>query len=1021
MNTLKILAIDDNKDNLTTLKGVVQDGLPACALLTALNGPRGLELALTEDPDVILLDIVMPGMDGYEVCRRLKADERSRPIPIVFLTALRTDRESRIQALDCGADGFLTKPVDGQELVAAVRAMAKVKVAMLMQRNETTRLAGLVAERTQSLQQSHWSLLNMLEDMRAENEARKQAAALAQREQILSNTIIESIPGAFYLLDEHGRYARWNNYQREVIIGKPEEQIAGMNALDTIHPEDRPLIQARIANVLQDGKDETVEGRVLLHGGPAFIWMLMTGRRMTIAGHPFLVGSGIDITERKLAEESLRESEEKYRLLAENATDVIWVLDVESETFRYMSPSVKRLRGYTAEEVMQQGLAAALTPASLEYLRSVVPGRLARFRQGQIEFFHDEIEQIHKDGRAIWTEVNARYFVNRATGRVEVTGATRDITERKRAEAYRAMGVEVLQILNEPGDLSDIIQRVIAMMKTRTGFDAVGLRLQNGEDFPYYAQDGFSTEFLLTENMLIERGKDGDVCRDKDGHACLGCTCGLVIAGKADPANPRFTRGGSCWMNDSSRLLDLPADQDPRLHPRNQCIHDGYASVALVPIRTKDQIVGLIQLNDRRKGCFTLESVELLEGIASHVGEALMRKQAEMEQIKLQSQLVQAQKMESVGRLAGGVAHDFNNMLAVILGYTEIAMEQVNMAQPLFAALREIRKAAERSAKLTRQLLAFARKQTIAPRVLDLNETVDGMLNMLRRLIGEDIDLVWKPGRNLWPVKVDPSQIDQLLANLCANARDAIAGVGKVTVETDTAAFDEAWCATHTGVVPGEYVLLAFSDNGCGMDQETLGHLFEPFFTTKGVGKGTGLGLATVYGMVQQNNGFINVDSEPSQGTTFKVYLPRHAAQTASLSETAPGRSAERGDETILLVEDEPAILKMATMMLERLGYAVVGARTPGEAVRLAEAHAGGIHLLVTDVVMPDMNGRDLAEHLLSMYPNLKCLFMSGYTADIIAHQGVLAARVQFIQKPFSLTDLAAKVRQALGDEQRKE
>jgi PAS domain S-box-containing protein len=602
-----------------------------------------------------------------------------------------------------------------------------------------------------------------------------------------------------------------------------------------------------------------------------------------------------------------------------------------------------------------------------------------------------------------------------------VLGTYMDITERKQAEVYRAMGADVLQILNEPGDLSDTIQRVIAMVKTRTGFDAVGLRLQDGEDFPYYAQDGFSTEFLLTENTLIERGKDGGVCRDKDGHVCLGCTCGLVISGKADPANPLFTRGGSFWTNDSFPLLDLPADQDPRRHPRNQCVHDGYASVALVPIRTKDRIVGLLQLNDRRKGRFTLETVELLEGIASHIGAALMRKQAEEEQIKLQSQLVQAQKMESVGRLAGGVAHDFNNMLAVILGYTEIAMDQVNTAQPLFAALREIRKAAERSADLTRQLLAFARKQTIAPRVLDLNETVDGMLKMLRRLIGEDIDLVWKPGRNLGPVKVDPSQIDQLLANLCVNARDAILGVGRVTIETDAAAFDEAYCADHAGFVPGEYVLLAVSDNGCGMDQETLGHLFEPFFTTKSVGKGTGLGLATVYGMVQQNNGFVNVYSEPGQGTTFRVYLPRHSAKTAPLSEKAPGRSAERGHETILLVEDEPAILKMATMMLDRLGYTVVGAKTPGEAVRLAEAHAGGIHLLVTDVVMPEMNGRDLAKHLLSLHPNLKCLFMSGYTADVIANQGVLAAGVQFIQKPFSLKDLAAKLRQVLGDDRGEE
>ena len=256
------------------------------------------------------------------------------------------------------------------------------------------------------------------------------------------------------------------------------------------------------------------------------------------------------------------------------------------------------------------------------------------------------------------------------------------------------------------------------------------------------------------------------------------------------------------------------------------------------------------------------------------------RKRAEEEREKLQAQLNQAQKMESVGRLAGGVAHDFNNMLGVILGHAEMAMEQVDSAHPLHADLQEIQKAAKRSADLTRQLLAFARKQTIAPKVLDLNETVEGMLKMLRRLIGEDIDLAWLPDNNLWLVKVDPSQMDQILANLCVNARDAITGTGKITIETANIAFDASYCAEHAGFVPGEYVLLAVSDNGCGMDKETQGRIFEPFFTTKGVGEGTGLGLATVYGIVKQNNGFINVYSEPAQGTTFRIYLPRHAAQS---------------------------------------------------------------------------------------------------------------------------------------------
>jgi PAS domain S-box-containing protein len=302
---LKILAIDDNADNLTTMRAVMQDALPDCTLLTALNGTRGVELAREENPDVILLDIVMPGMDGYEVCRMLKADEQSHQIPVVFITALKTDRDSRIKALDCGAEGFLCKPLDEQELVAEVRAMAKVKAATLLQRDEATRLAALVEKRTYALQQSRESLLNMMEDMRVENVARKQAELVAQREEVMSNTIIDSIPGAFYLIGENGCYARWNSYQRDVILGTTDDQMTSKCAIDTIHPEDRVLVQSKIVNVLQGGYDDMMEGRVLLHGGPAFIWMLMTGRCLMIKGRPFLVGTGIDITSLKQADEAV--------------------------------------------------------------------------------------------------------------------------------------------------------------------------------------------------------------------------------------------------------------------------------------------------------------------------------------------------------------------------------------------------------------------------------------------------------------------------------------------------------------------------------------------------------------------------------------------------------------------------------------------------------------------------------------------------------------------------------------------
>lgn len=443
-------------------------------------------------------------------------------------------------------------------------------------------------------------------------------------------------------------------------------------------------------------------------------------------------------------------------------------------------------------------------------------------------------------------------------------------------------------------------------------------------------------------------------------------------------------------------------------------------AVEVVMTKGSASVEAILSTRDGRSVPFTLTGIKFeaqgqtyLMGIGIDISE---RKQLEAESEKLQAQLIQAQKMESVGRLAGGIAHDFNNMLGVILGFSGLLLEQVEAGQPMHSALHEIHEAARRSAELTRQLLAFARKQTVAPKVLELNETVANTLNMLRRLIGENIDLVWIPGESLWPIKMDPAQIDQMLANLCVNARDAIGETGKVTIETRNVFVDEAYCSEHDCSLLGEHVLLALSDNGRGMDRETLSHVFEPFFTTKEMGKGTGLGLATVYGIIKQNNGFIYVNSEPGQGTTFKMYLPRYVAKSERLSESEAAKQTAPGHETILLVEDEPSVLNMTTVMLKRQGYTVLPAVSPGEAIRLAREHAGKIHLLMTDVIMPEMNGRDLAKNLLSMYPDLKRLFMSGYTADIIAHHGVLDEGVQFIQKPFTIQNLAAKIRTVLGD-----
>ncbi len=391
------------------------------------------------------------------------------------------------------------------------------------------------------------------------------------------------------------------------------------------------------------------------------------------------------------------------------------------------------------------------------------------------------------------------------------------------------------------------------------------------------------------------------------------------------------------------------------------------------------------------------------------------RKRAEEERCKLQEQLLQSQKMESIGILAGGVAHDFNNMLGTIVGYTELTMEEMNPEDTCHENLEKILDAAQRSSDLTRQLLAFARRQTIAPVVFDPNESILTLLKMIRRLIGENIELVCFPGKGDFTVRMDPSQFDQILVNLCVNARDAITDIGRITIETDTTSLDEAYCENHVGFTPGDYVVLAVSDNGCGMDKETLKHIFEPFFTTKIMGHGTGLGLATIYGIVKQNNGFVNVYSEPGQGTSFRIYIPLNSTEAGKVDVLAPEDIPSSLGETILLIEDDPTLLEMSTLMLQHLGYSVLPAGSPSEAIRVAEDKGARIQMFITDVVMPEMNGRELAQRLKAIIPTAKQLFMSGYTANVIAHHGVLDEDINFIQKPFSLKNLAAKIHEVLG------
>jgi len=413
--------------------------------------------------------------------------------------------------------------------------------------------------------------------------------------------------------------------------------------------------------------------------------------------------------------------------------------------------------------------------------------------------------------------------------------------------------------------------------------------------------------------------------------------------------------------------------------------------------------------------------LEIITGILKqHGGSVLLlrditeRKKAEHLLRQREIQLQQAQKLESVGLFAGGIAHNFNNILMGIMGYADLGRNELPAGHPVRRHLDEILATSQRSTSLIQQLLAFARKQTITSTVLDLNATLTNTIKFIRPLLGEDIAIQWQPGTNTWPVKMDLTQLDQILTNLALNARDAFRGVGTIVISTGNTTIAQSDSADHPNVSPGDYVLLTFQDNGCGMEPATLEHIFEPFFTTKGMGKGTGLGLSTVYGIVKQNSGFIHVHSEPGQGTKFAIYLPRCADQDATAYVAEPCPAPLRGTETLLLVEDEKSVRDTIDIYLRDLGYNVLVAETPDEALRLVEQHPNEIHLLITDVIMPGMNGCVLAQRLSEQHPTIKHLFISGFTADVLAQRGTQINSVNFLSKPFGRDLLAGKVRQIL-------
>ncbi|MEP6635662.1 MAG: ATP-binding protein, partial [Acidobacteriota bacterium] len=597
-----------------------------------------------------------------------------------------------------------------------------------------------------------------------------------------------------------------------------------------------------------------------------------------------------------------------------------------------------------------------------------------------------ELEIVAKDGRYITVEVNSRLVLKDGVA-VGIQGIARDITQRKKSENRLSAQYGVTSALAQSNTITEAAAKILETLGETLGWEYGILWMVDRE--------AHVLRFCESWQGLGEEGRELESVSSDSVFAP-----GIGFPGRV------WLEGELLWIADVGDVSDVSF---PRANFASSVGLHGFCAF---PIRLHAEIMGVLELFSR--STLTLEPdpelIAMMVTIGSQIGQFIERKRVEEALGESEEQLRQSQKLEAIGRLAGGVAHDFNNLLTVIGGYSSILLAKLPPESPHRASLAEIKKASDRAGGLTRQLLAFSRKQILQPKILDLNVIVSDLEKMVRRLIGEDIDLLTIANPVLGKVKADPGQIEQVLLNLIVNARDAMPEGGKLTIETRNVVLSEDYSQRHA-TDAGPYVMLVVSDTGCGMDSVIQPRVFEPFFTTKGSGKGTGLGLSTVYGIVKQSGGNVLVYSEVGLGSTFKIYLPR---VDGLKDEDAVAEAVPQGTETVLLVEDEEQVRAILKQILHGLGYEVLVASTAVEALEISQDLKRDIKLMITDVVMPHMGGRELAERLLMIRPGLPVLFMSGYTDDAVVRHGLLDGKPNFIQKPFDSASLGRKVREVL-------
>jgi len=1033
-----IIVVNDNHDQLARLCEMLEgSGLDAQGFQTANEALSSM--SSDQPPALIITELCMSGLDGWQFCRLLRSAEYApfNQIPILVVSATFTGEEPKRIATALGVYAFLDSPVDNDDFIqqaleilrgqrtpipprALIVDSSKHLAALLTNAFATE---GFTTDTAMTFQDADDALTRTAYDvtiidhtlpdgsgdallekchtthpdcvcimtssepkpedtlgwmqkgaaacvkkpfepaylLRLCDQARKERSLM--RIETLHKTITSELnesrerfkaltnteQDAIIMMDGSGAISFWNPAAAQILGYEPSE-VMGKDLHRLLIPQNNHAEYDSLFEEFREKGSWTEEHKVTeintrrKDGNEIQIEISLSS--IELSGGRHMVGIIRDITERKYAEEALRESEKNISSVLNSIDSSVTSYSIKKDRYIYVSPSTEKIYGRTIEECTCNKFTAIdhVHPDDLDILHTLTT------RMTENGSAEGECRITKPDGSIVWVHAQVKLIRDENGQPDRIDRVITDITKRKNLEIQlRKSEEQASNILNEIEDvvMSGSIKEgnffYLSPSFTKYFGNSIEENLQN---WHLWLESVHPDDLELVYNTALTRTLQNNAEYEF-----------RVIKPNGDIA----------WLKAHSKII-LDKNGEPDKIQRILC------------------------------------------DITEH-------KAAEQERENLQKQLMQSQKMESVGRLAGGIAHDFNNMLSVIIGHADLSLRCLTPGQPLHKTFTQICKTAERAGVLTNQLLAFAGKQAIAPEVLDLNESIESMLTMLRRLIGEQIDLVWQPGNDLDAVKVDLTQLNHVLAEVCLNAKDALNDNGTITISSGSASIDETLCEQQPELIPGEYITLSISDDGQGMDAETLANIFEPFYTHKDMGQGQGLGMATVYGIIEQNNGFINISSEPALGTCVMIYLPRHT-NAAPLSLVTKGQKASLAEDTttIVLVEDEPENLEMYSTMLKGMGYNVLAAGTPQECLQLSKSYTGRIDLLITDVVMPDMNGRELADEFIASNPSTKCLFMSGYSAEVISRNGVLVSGINFIEKPFSMQHFATKIKNVLND-----